>query len=164
MFETALLIAIVMLILFYGIHVFNLSMELSQRAIEKRNNLSSYMQRVDKIFQDISKQVDQGSSHEESLLFEITRSREGRISEMDSLATTISKVNARLEAYPNLYSLSMRKEFQNQIQQIEQNIQSIVEAYNQAAKDYNTFVLSFPASFFCAIFKRSQIDYMSALP
>lgn len=164
MFEISIFFAILASIFFYAIHVFNFSLQLKQRVDEQKNNLASYLQRIGKIFQSITEQLDQGGAYEENLLLGITRDREGRSPKLNDLQSNISNISARLESYPNLSSVSMRKEFQGQIQQIEQNVQYIVEAHNSAAKDYNTFVLSFPASLFCSCFNRTKIDYLSSTP
>jgi hypothetical protein len=164
MFELSIFFTIVACFFFYGIHVYNFSNELMQRVDEQKNNLNSYLQRVGKIFQNINEQLNIGGAYEENLLLGITRDREGRTSDLVDLKSNISNITARLESYPNLNAVSMRKEFQGQIQEIEQNVQKIVEAHNSSAKDYNTFVLSFPASLFCTFFNRTRIEYLNSIP
>jgi hypothetical protein len=163
MFEVLIIASPILCLIFYTIYVYNYSLELNQKVLEHKNNLQAYEQRAQKIFGGIIEQLNISGAYEENLLLNITNRREGTEFSIDDAKSTVTKALARLEAYPNINTISMRKEFQNQIAEIEDKLQRLIVAYNNSAKDYNSFVLSFPASIFCKMVGIVSAEYLSSI-
>ena len=163
MFETLVILSPLFCILLYAIYVHNFSLQLNQNVMEQKNNLNAYQQRARKIFEGIIEQLNIGGVYEENLLLKIANIREGVEFAIDDAKTTISQALARLEAYPNINSISMRKDFQIQIAEVEGRLQKLIEVYNNSAKDYNSFILSFPASIFCSAYGRTKAEYLQSI-
>ena len=163
MFEILVSLSPLFCLFLYAIYIHNYSLQLGQNVLEQKNNLYAFEERAKKIFKGIMEQLDIGGDYEENLLLGLTNTREGTHFGIDDAKSTISKALARLEAYPTINSISMRKEFQNQIAEIEGRLQKLIETYNNAAKDYNSFILSFPASIFCSVYGRTKAEYLQSI-
>ena len=147
------------LVLFYALYVYNHTVRLEQDFLEEQNNLISYIHRADSIFRNITAQLDISSKFESGVLSNITNIREGDISGLRQVSNALTRALVRVESYPDIDSIDMRRDFQSQIQEIENQLQLSVERSNRAANEYNSFVLSFPAIIFCRLFKKRQISY-----
>jgi len=66
----------------------------------------------------------------------------------------------RFEAYPNIKSQVLREKYQNEVSKLEREIQDSTELYNANVAEYNTFIKSFPANFFCNIYGRKSLKYI----
>jgi hypothetical protein len=163
MFEALIIATPILCVIFYTIYIYNYSLELNQKVLEQKNNLRAYEQRAKKIFAGIIEQLNISGVYEENLLLNITNRREGSEFSIDDAKSTVTKALARLEAYPNINTISMRKEFQVQIAEIEDKLQRLIVTYNNSAKDYNSFVLSFPASIFCKMLGITSAEYLNSI-
>lgn len=147
------------IVFFYALYVYNHAVRLEQDVIEEHHNLASYIHRVDRIFRNITMQLDLSNDFESSLLREISNIREGDVSGVREISGALTLALVRVEAYPNIDSIEMRRDFQGQIQEIENELQTFVERSNRAVNEYNSFVLSFPAIIFCSLFSKRKINY-----
>lgn len=149
------------IIFFYGLYVYNRSIRLEQYVFEEQHNLESFVLKVDNIFVNITSQLDLSSDFESELLKSISNIREGGINSISEVSNILSRALVRVEAYPNIDTINMRRDFQSQIQEVQNQLQDFVEKNNRAINEYNTFVMSFPIFIFCRLFGKRKIEYVN---
>ncbi len=68
------------------------------------------------------------------------------------LSNSLSRLLVVVENYPDLKANQNFQTLQNQLQEIEKNIATERQKYNEAAREYNTAVRKFPRSIFANLF------------
>lgn len=160
-FEFLAIAAFLLLLLLYVIHVYNHALSLNQKRINRFNDLKAHFERRENIFKSILEQLGAGQEFERVLLENTTKIREGNLEEIEPLAEKIRKKLATAEDYPILKSIDLRRDYQGQIETIENAVLRSVAALNQDARWYNEYILSFPAIIFAWMFGHHEKKYFS---
>ena len=156
-------ISLLLITFIYAIHVYNFSMQLLQRVYEFENNFTSYTYRMQSIFEKIILESKISEKYEKTLLKEIIELREKATIDFFKNKSEVDNIILKMENYPNVNAIKIRNDFQHQISEIEQEVQKSIEKYNFAVKNYNSFILSFPALLFCSIYGRKKGEFLSTL-
>lgn len=158
-FSISILIIFVIL-LFYFIYVYNYSLSLYQYCLSAKSNLSSYVKKMENIYQKVLNESIKGSEFEEQLLKSITKIRELKTDNPNLIKSEIENELIRFEAYPKINSQLLREKYQNEVALLEREIQNSTEVFNDHVVDYNTFIKSFPAIIFCKLLNRKSLDFI----
>ncbi|MDC6486340.1 LemA family protein [Methylophilaceae bacterium] len=136
-------------------------MELLQKVYELKSNFTSYTERMQSIFEKIIYETNISEKYEKELLKDVTKLRENINPNFYENKSEMNNILLKMENYPNVNAIKIRNDFQHQISEIEQAVQKSTESYNFAVKNYNSFILSFPASIFCKVFNRKKEKFIS---
>ncbi len=79
------------------------------------------------------------------------------------LSTSLARLLAVVENYPDLKANQNFIMLQTQLQQIENHIASERSRFNEAARDYNTAIRKFPRNIFANLFKFEHKAYFKAI-
>ena len=158
MLELILLAMFVVLIL-YAVYVYNYALQLKNKADESFSNLSSILERRETILSRIVPLLDDSTTYEQKLLENITKIREGKLESISRIRDEIKTKLMSVEAYPSADALGVMRDYLQQIQIIENNIQMYVDSHNIQVERHNSFIRSFPALIFCSIYGWGSINF-----
>ena len=147
-------------LIYYAIFCYNNSLKLQQTAISSKSNVSSYIKRMESVFEKVLQETGKGSEFEKDVLKSITKIRKLGFENPNLVRTKIQDEIFRFENYPDMKSQVLREKYQNEVASLEREIQDSTEIYNSDALYYNTFVTSFPANLFCKFFGRKVLQYI----
>lgn len=155
---TGLIIAGVVLVLFYAIYV---------SLIQKKNNLKEAAAGIDvqlkkryDLIPNMLKAATKFMEHEKSIFMSVTELREKAIHaesyadkfKADSeLAGAVRAFNVKAEAYPELKSDAAMVAAQQAMGEVEEHIAAARRFYNSAVKEYKNALEIFPSSMVAAI-------------
>lgn len=80
----------------------------------------------------------------------------------DGLSSALSKLMVVVEKYPDLKANQNFLELQAQLEGTENRITVERQKFNEAAKDYNTFIRKFPRNIWAGMFGFDKKDYFEA--
>ena len=80
----------------------------------------------------------------------------------DGLSSALSKLMVVVERYPDLKANQNFLELQSQLEGTENRIAVERKKFNEAARDYNTYVRKFPNNLIAGMFDFEKMDYFEA--
>ena len=154
---TWIVIGAVVLLLLYGIAIYNGLVRLRALVREAFSGITVQLRRRADLIPNLVETVKGYASHERETLDQVIAHR-GDAAGAGSVAATAQADNAmtamlgRLfavaEAYPDLKADENFRQLQSELSNIEGELQSARRYYNATARDLNTKVISFPDMFF----------------
>ncbi len=165
-----ILLAIVVLVVLYGIFLYNGLVRSRQMAEEAWSGIDVQLKRRADLIPNLIETVKGYASHEKSTLEEVVELRNraqavpagdvaGRAAAEGMLSQALSKLFALAEAYPDLKANQNFLELQNSLETIESEIQMSRRYYNGAARDLNVKVESVPSNIIASQFGFSKREY-----
>lgn len=140
-------------IAWYVVNVYNELVSLNKRVEQARQNIDVLLQQRQEELNKLIEAADVFMEHEEDLLTELTDAREQaeRASTPSEKAvadqnvrSALAQFRARAEQYPELRSQRNVAQLQERISDVEDQIASRREFYNEAVTQYNTKISQFP--------------------
>ncbi|MGW9232613.1 LemA family protein [Pseudorhizobium sp. NPDC055634] len=165
-----ILLAIVVLVVLYGIFLYNGLVRSRQMAEEAWSGIDVQLKRRADLIPNLIETVKGYASHEKSTLEEVVELRNraqavpagdvaGRAAAEGMLSQALGKLFALAEAYPDLKANQNFLELQNSLETIESEIQMSRRYYNGAARDLNVKVESVPSNIIASQFGFSKREY-----
>jgi LemA protein len=163
-----ILIAIVVIILFYGISLYNTFVSLRQKVAEAWADIDVQLKRRYDLIPNLVETVQGYSSHESGVFEEVTKARaqaiqatglEQKAEAENVLSGTLKSLFAVSEAYPDLKANQNFLELQRELSDTENKIQAARRFYNSIVLSLNTKVESFPDSFIASSFGFKKKEY-----
>ena len=150
-------IAAVVLLLFYGIAVYNRLVRLRALVHEAFSGITVQLRRRADLIPNLVSTVQGYATHERETFEAITQQRAAATSgggveataQADAAMTgLLGRLMAVAEAYPELKADANFRDLQDELSNIEAELQSARRYYNATARDLNTRIFSFPDMLF----------------
>lgn len=165
-----ILIGIVVLVVLYGIMIYNGLVRSRQMAEEAWSGIDVQLKRRADLIPNLIETVKGYAAHEKSTFEEVVELRNraqavpagdvaARAQAEGLLGQAIGKLFALAEAYPDLKANQNFSELQASLETIESEIQMARRYYNGAARDLNVKVESFPSNLVAGQFGFSKREY-----
>jgi LemA protein len=163
-----ILIAIVVIVLIYGISLYNTFVSLRQKVAEAWADIDVQLKRRYDLIPNLVETVKGYASHESGVFEEVTKARaqaiqatglEQKAEAENVLSGTLKSLFAVSEAYPDLKANQNFLELQRELSDTENKIQASRRFYNSIVLSLNTKVESFPDSFIASSFGFEKKEY-----
>lgn len=148
---------------------FNRLVTIKNQCTEAWSNVETELQRRYDLIPNLVQTVKGYARHERQLLEEVTRLREacaanhgtpGQQAETENdLIGALGRLNARLEAYPDLKANQNFLELQRELANTEDRIQASRRFYNGNVRDNNNLIQMFPSSIVANMFSFRLREY-----
>ncbi len=167
---TIVLIAVVALLVIWGIRGYNQLVSSEETVSQAWSNVETQYQRRSDLIPNLVNTVKGYAKHEEGTLMEVTEARTNATSikidptniteeELQKFQKAQSEVGSALgrliavaESYPDLKANQNFSELQAQLEGTENRIQKSCQEFNDVVKDYNVNVRRFPNSILAGLF------------
>lgn len=165
-----ILIGIVLLVIFWGIAIYNNLISKQNLTKEGWSGIDIQLKRRHDLIPNLLASVQGYMSHEKSVLEEVTtlRARSMTISNIAEkanvegiLSTALSRLLAISENYPDLKANQSFLDLQKNLSEIEENLQLARRYYNGAARDFNIKLESFPSNLVAKLFNFKNVTYFT---
>lgn len=164
------LLAIVALLVLYGVFLYNSLVKSRQMAEEAWSGIDVQLKRRADLIPNLIETVKGYAAHEKSTLEEVIELRNraqavpagdvaGRAQAEGMLSQALGKLFALAEAYPDLKANQNFLELQTSLETLESEIQMSRRYYNGAARDLNVKVESVPSNIIASQFGFTKRDY-----
>lgn len=154
-------LVIVVLIIIYAMILYNSFIKLNNKVDEAFSTMDVYLKKRWDLIPNIVETVKEYTKHEKKTLTEIVElrnsvyddmSNEDKIKTNEQIATSINKLMALSESYPELKASENFKDLSKQLTQVEDEIANSRKYYNGVIRLYNNKVEIFPNNIFAKIF------------
>lgn len=148
-------IAVVVLILFWAIYVFNHLITLNTRTDEAWSDIDVQLKRRYDLIPNLVETVKGYAKHEKSLFEKVTEERANAMGAKDlkeqakaenQLSQTLKSIFAVAENYPELKANQNFAKLQDELTDTEDKIQAARRFYNANVRDFNIAIQVFPSS------------------
>ena len=157
-------------VVLYAIIIFNSLVRTRQMANEAWSGIDVQLKRRSELVPNLVESVKGYTTHERSVLEEVTRLRNAarevpsgdvtsRAQAERALTAAIGKLVALAENYPDLKASANFLELQRELSQIEDELQMARRYYNGTVRNQNVLVQSFPANLIAGAFGFAPRDY-----
>ena len=156
-----IIIAIVVIILIALFVTYNSFVKLNNKVKEAFATMDVYLKKRWDLIPNIVETVKGYAKHEKSTLTEVVKMRNSAYDNMtddekiktnEKLSSSIFKIMALAESYPDLKANENFKDLSNQLSQIEDDIANSRKYYNATIRDFNNKVEMFPSNVIAKIF------------
>ncbi|MEP7241760.1 MAG: LemA family protein [Devosia sp.] len=165
-----ILLAIVVLVIGYGVVIYNNLVRQRQLAQEGWSGIDVQLKRRADLIPNLMEAVKGYMSHERETLEAVTNARtqamavqngtpEQRAKAEGELSQALGRLFAVAEAYPDLKASQNFLQFQTALQGTEDELQLARRYYNGTARDLNTAVESFPSNIFANMFHFVKMQF-----
>lgn len=159
-----IIIAAIALIGFWGVGQYNSLVKLDQNVQGKWSNVETVYQKRANLIPNLERTVKSYSKYEQNTLTQVVEARAkatsiqidpSKMTDADmakfqaaqgQLSGSLSRLMATVESYPNLKADQQYIDFQREYTAIENSIRVETVNYNEAAKEYNTAIKTFPTN------------------
>ena len=156
MITTLIIIGVVVLLLLYGVAIYNGLVRLRALVREAFSGITVQLRRRADLIPNLVETVKGYATHERETFDAITAQRAAATggsvaatAQADAAMTgLIGRLFAVAEAYPQLQADENFRQLQSELSNIETELQSARRYYNATARDLNTKVVSFPDMIF----------------
>ncbi len=141
---------------------------LEENAKRKLSDVKVQLERRADLIPNLVETVKGYMQHEEKIIKDITDAREkmlgaNTVKEMseanDQLNAALQSLNVVVENYPDLKASETFINLQDELAGTENRISTARRDYNQAVKDYNTKLKTFPASIVASMMGKEEMSY-----
>ena len=148
-----ILVAIVAIVLIYGIAIYNRLVRLRALVREGFSGITVQLRRRADLVPNLVSTVEGYATHERSVLTEVTAHRTDAVKASGVQATAqadtafsalLGRLMAVAEDYPDLKADANFRQLQDELSEIEEALQGARRYYNATVRDLNTRVQSFP--------------------
>lgn len=170
-----LMVLILMLVLVYGVFLYNKMVGLKEAVIASEKEISVQLDRRGKVFDSLISAVKKYMQHEKGTLEEIVRLRskiletgvssldvkdaEQKLSEIVLSGNLTSSLNMTMEAYPDLKANTNMLQLQEEIVSTENKLSFAKKAFNNAIEVFNSTKRSVPEVFIVNMFKNLDGEF-----
>ena len=156
-----IIIAIIVLIVIYGLALYNSFVNLNNKVKEAFSTMDVYLKKRWDLIPNIVETVKGYAKHEKDTLKEVVELRnstydkmsdEEKIKTNEQLSSGINKIMALAEAYPDLKANENFKDLSKQLTKVEDDIANSRKYYNGVVRIYNNKVEMFPSNIFAGLF------------
>ncbi len=165
----AVILALLLILLFYTIAIYNGLVKLKNQAEEAWSSIDVQLKRRHDLIPNLVETVKGYASHEKETLTKVIEARnmamnasasiEKRAEAENFLTNTLKSLFALSENYPNLKANENFLQLQNSLNEIEDNIQNARRYYNAVVRDLNTKIESFPSNIIAGMFNFTKKEY-----
>lgn len=150
---------------------YNNLVKLRENVTSAQSVVETQLQRRADLIPNLVNTVKGYASHEEDVFTAVADARAAlsgakTVDELNSaqsqLDSAVSRLLAIAESYPDLKANENFINLQDELAGTENRISVARQDYNDAAKEYNTKIQSFPASIFAGLFHFEKADYFTA--
>lgn len=163
-----ILIAVVVIIIFWLIGVFNALVRLKNQVQEAWSDIDVQLKRRYDLIPNLVSTVKGYATHERELFEKVTEARsramqaqgpeeKGKAENM--LEGTLKSLFAIAENYPNLKANENFAKLQDELSDTENKIQAARRFYNGNVRDFNTKIQSFPTNTIAGMFNFKQFEF-----
>ncbi|MFH0814650.1 MAG: LemA family protein [Candidatus Falkowbacteria bacterium] len=169
-----IIIAVVAVIIFWLIVVFNGFIRLRNRAQEAWSDIDVQLKRRYDLIPNLLETVKGYAAHEKELFEKVTIARASAMNAEASgdkkqienaenmLSATLKSLFAVAEAYPDLKASTNFAKLQDELSDTENKIQAARRFYNGNVRDFNIKRETFPSNIIAAIFGFAKFDFFAA--
>ncbi len=160
--------AVLALVLFFGIFLYNKLVRLKNTAESAWSDIDVQLKKRHDLVPNLVETVKGYAAHEQSLFARVTEARTRAIRSTGPAATAQAETELRdslkslfavAEAYPELKANQNFLQLQNQLKEIEDAIESARRYYNAVVRDLNTAVEQFPSNLVAGRFNFGKKDF-----
>lgn len=150
-----IIIAIIVFIIIYILTLYNSFVKLNNKVKEAFSTMDVYLKKRWDLIPNIVEIVKGYDKHEKDTLKEIIELRKNTYDKMsndekiktnEQLSSSMNKIMALTEAYPDLKANENFKDLSNQLTKVEDDIASSRKYYNGVVRIYNNKVEMFPSN------------------
>lgn len=167
-----IIVAVIVIALIGGIvGSYNNLVKLRENVTSAQSVVETQLQRRADLIPNLVNTVKGYASHEEDVFTAVADARTAlsgakTVDELNSaqsqLDSAVSRLLAIAESYPDLKANENFINLQDELAGTENRISVARQDYNNAAKEYNTKIQSFPASIIAGLFHFGKADYFTA--
>jgi LemA protein len=168
MLATWIIMAIVVVLLLWGIAIYNRLVRLRALVSEGFSGITVQLRRRADLVPNLVSTVEGYAAHEKSVLEEVTAHR-GDATSAGSVAATaqadsaftgmLGRLMAVAEAYPDLKADDNFRQLQTELSEIEEQLQGARRYYNATVRDLNSTIQSFPNVLFARPLGFSEAEF-----
>lgn len=156
-----ILIIILVLVLIYSFSLYNSLVQLNNKVKEAFSTMDVYLKKRWDLIPNLVETVKGYAKHEKDTLEEVIKLRNSAYDNMSDsekikanqeLTSSINKIMALAEAYPDLKASDNFKDLSNQLAKIEDDIANSRKYYNGTVRLFNNKVEMFPSNLFAKMF------------
>ena len=161
MITTIVIIAVVVLLVFYVIGVYNNLVKLRNNRENAFANIDVQLKQRHDLIPQLVASVKGYAEHEKTTLEELTRARtaamgattiDEKIQAENQLTAALNGLRVAVEAYPDLKANQNFLQLQNEISDIENKLAAVRRFFNSATRELNNAVQTFPSNIFAGMF------------
>ncbi len=165
-----ILLAVVLLLVLYGISVYNRYVRLRNQAEEAESAIDAHLKQRYDLVPNLVETVKGYAKHEEKTLTSVIEARnkamsattmEDKESANQAFSSTLKNLFALSEAYPDLKANQGFLDLQQQLQKIEEQLLMARKYYNAIIKQLNTICEVFPSSVIASIAHFTKKPYLA---
>lgn len=156
-----IIIVIIVLVILYVLTLYNSFVKLNNKVKEAFSTMDVYLNKRWNLIPNIVETVKGYAKYEKDTLKEIIELRnhfydkmsdEDKIKTNEQLSSSINKIMALAEAYPDLKANENFRDLSNQLTKVEDDIANSRKYYNGVVRMFNNKVEMFPSNIFASIF------------
>ena len=156
-----IIIAIIVLIVIYALALYNSFVKLNNKVKEAFSTMDVYLKKRWDLIPNIVETVKGYDKHEKDTLKEVVELRNSAYDKMSDeekikinkeLSSSMNKIMALAEAYPDLKANENFKDLSKQLTKVEDDIANSRKYYNGVVRIYNNKVEMFPSNIFAGLF------------
>ncbi|PKL12940.1 MAG: hypothetical protein CVV52_08055 [Spirochaetae bacterium HGW-Spirochaetae-8] len=165
-----IIIGVVVLILFYGIGVYNKLVRLRNKSEESVAAIDAHLKKRYDLVPNLVETVKGYASHEKGTLTAVIEARNMAMSATtltekneasNAFSSTLKSLFALSESYPELKANQGFLDLQSQLQKIEEELLSARKYYNAIINDLNTMIQTIPSSIVAGIAHFTKQPYLT---
>lgn len=156
-----IIIGIIGLIMIYALTIYNSLVKLNNTVKEAFSTMDVYLKKRWDLIPNIVETVKGYAKHEKDTLEEVIKLRNSaydtmtpndKIKTNQELSSSVNKIMALAENYPDLKANENFKDLSSQLSKVEEDIANSRKYYNAVVRNYNDKVEMFPSNIFAGIF------------
>ena len=165
------LLALIALVVFWGISIYNRLIRMRNLKDEGWSGIDVQLKRRFDLVPNLIETVKGYAAHEKEVFERVTEARSAvsrsqtvgeRAESENMLSGALKSLFAVAENYPTLQANTNFLQLQEQLASLENDIQMSRRYYNGAARDYNIAIATFPAVLIAQKFGYEKADYFEA--
>lgn len=161
MITTIVIIAVVVLLVFYVIGIYNNLVKLRNNRENAFANIDVQLKQRHDLIPQLVASVKGYAEHEKTTLEELTRARtaamgattiDEKIQAENQLTAALNGLRVAVEAYPDLKANQNFLQLQGEISDVENKLAAVRRFFNSATRELNNAVETFPSNIFAGMF------------
>ncbi|NWF97567.1 MAG: LemA family protein [Nitrospirae bacterium] len=168
MIALLVILGIVLLILFYGVAIYNKLIKLRNTVKSSWSDIDVQLKKRYDLVPNLVETVKGYASHEKTTFENVTKARNmamnasspaDKAKAENMLTSTLKSLFALAEAYPDLKANTNFLQLQSQLKELEDNIEYARRYYNAVVRDFNITIESFPSNIIAGTFNFKQEEF-----
>lgn len=156
-----IIIAIVVILIFWGVSIYNNLVKLRNNRENAFANIDVQLKQRHDLIPQLVASVKGYAEHEKEVFLRVTEARTAamnattindKVEAENALSSALSGLKISLEAYPELKANQNFLQLQNEIADIENKLAAVRRFFNSATKELNNAVQTFPSNIFAKMF------------